>query len=412
MYNPKGTFSTFYLSFSCQLNVNTAGKYKIPVAGPTRITNEDFLINVICAQGVPKADIGSESDPYIFFWLEDSERNPRGCLGKSPSKDDAKNPWWYCIRNMGAVPRDGDALIVEMYDRDALGSDFLGFCVISASELDYTPKVCSMSQSHSQSQVFPMITPGYKKANCTVTLCIHQWTPPTEVCTLLNRSSLSHQRDVKHVFFIRHGESVWNEAQKDVNVGKMMNYDHPLNKEGIRQAQTLNAAWKNSLAENNRKIASAKKSPTLERTGITLSMSRTRRTSAPNESSTGFDTPAASSPSNRARTMSGIPANNFQQTNPFANPGSPPPITSRSPSVSPVLDTPFDEKVDLFVNSDLIFASPLTRAVETCVIALDGHPHLKENKVKLLSTCREIKVKIQTTTVLLSKGPWRFRYSR
>jgi hypothetical protein len=45
---------------------------------------------------------------------------------------------------LGVTPRDGDALIVEMYDKDKLGDDFLGFAVISISELEYTPKVCPL----------------------------------------------------------------------------------------------------------------------------------------------------------------------------------------------------------------------------------------------------------------------------
>jgi len=44
-----------------------------------------------------------------------------------------------------------------------------------------------------------------------------------------------------------------------------------------------------------------------------------------------------------------------------------------------------------FLNCDLIFASPLTRAAQTCILGLKGHPHLKENNIILLSSCREIK---------------------
>lgn len=132
------------MGFSCY-GLTYLGKNHIPIAGSTRITNEDFIVKIVCAQGVPKADLGSESDPYIFFWLEDSERRARGFVGKTASKDDAKNPWFNCIRNLGTLPREGDALIIEMYDRDSslVGDDFLGFAVLPASELEYTPKVHS-----------------------------------------------------------------------------------------------------------------------------------------------------------------------------------------------------------------------------------------------------------------------------
>ena len=46
------------------------------------------------------------------------------------------------------------------------------------------------------------------------------------------------------IFLIRHGESKWNEAVKEKNVAAMAHHDHPLNEEGIRQAEALNKSWK------------------------------------------------------------------------------------------------------------------------------------------------------------------------
>lgn len=141
MYNPKGCSYTI-------VTLMNSGKTKIPLAGPVRATNEDFVINIISVEGAPKADIGSPSDPYFYFWLEDSERDPRGYLGKSTVKSNVISGYYHCIRNLGAKPRDADALIVEMYDKDKLRDDFLGFAVISISELEYKPKVGTLLQIH------------------------------------------------------------------------------------------------------------------------------------------------------------------------------------------------------------------------------------------------------------------------
>ena len=45
---------------------------------------------------------------------------------------------------------------------------------------------------------------------------------------------------LRHVFFVRHGESVWNRAQADMDVATMLlNLDHPLNEAGRQQAEVL-----------------------------------------------------------------------------------------------------------------------------------------------------------------------------
>ena len=46
-------------------------------------------------------------------------------------------------------------------------------------------------------------------------------------------------KTTKRVFFVRHGESKWNEAQRDINIANMMRFDHPLTLVGVQQAQAL-----------------------------------------------------------------------------------------------------------------------------------------------------------------------------
>ena len=55
----------------------------------------------------------------------------------------------------------------------------------------------------------------------------------------------------KEVWFIRHGESRWNEAKEDYNLMQMMAYiDHPLNNVGVAQSIQLNHRWRAGPAPN------------------------------------------------------------------------------------------------------------------------------------------------------------------
>ena len=55
-------------------------------------------------------------------------------------------------------------------------------------------------------------------------------------------SACAETRRTKRVFFVRHGESKWNEAQRDINIASMMRFDHPLTLAGVQQAQALGGA--------------------------------------------------------------------------------------------------------------------------------------------------------------------------
>ena len=59
---------------------------------------------------------------------------------------------------------------------------------------------------------------------------------------------VKHHTPVKQVFFVRHGESRWNEAQakKDVR-GLLSQVDHPLNEVGYQQARALQGALRAAL---------------------------------------------------------------------------------------------------------------------------------------------------------------------
>lgn len=68
--------------------------------------------------------------------------------------------------------------------------------------------------------------------------------PATISFQVIDANLLKGQRKV---FFIRHGESVWNKAQSAMNLRKMFNArDHPLSELGVEQAEALSSRIKQS----------------------------------------------------------------------------------------------------------------------------------------------------------------------
>ena len=107
----------------------------------------------------------------------------------------------------------------------------------------------------------------------------------------------------KIIYLIRHGESMWNEAQDAKNVVGMLKFGHPLNAEGISQCQKFNRAW------------------TQQKDG----------------------------------------------------------------------HSSFSDDEQRFFNVERVMASPLTRAVQTALVGLQGHPVMHQTGVRLHAQMRGIK---------------------
>jgi len=73
--------------------------------------------------------------------------------------------------------------------------------------------------------------------------------PDNGPCHVFLRALPYKPSAIKTVFVIRHGQSVWNKAQSEMAVHKMVDNDHPLSKKGIEQCMELNMAWKQAKME-------------------------------------------------------------------------------------------------------------------------------------------------------------------
>lgn len=148
----------------------------------------------------------------------------------------------------------------------------------------------------------------------------------------------------KTVFLIRHGESKWNDAQDKNKVKDMVKQtDHELNAKGIDQARDFNAKW--------RKIYLADMEVQ-------------------------------------------IPENTKEPSPPLICCGNgPTPIPNIDPGTIEVKElTPTETLERKFFHAETtIMASPFTRAVETSLLALEGHPAVKSGGIQLQRNLRETK---------------------
>eukprot|EP00927_Polykrikos_kofoidii_P071039 TRINITY_DN67376_c0_g1_i1.p1 TRINITY_DN67376_c0_g1~~TRINITY_DN67376_c0_g1_i1.p1 ORF type:complete len:498 (+),score=83.54 TRINITY_DN67376_c0_g1_i1:65-1558(+) len=130
------------------------------------------------------------------------------------SKPNRGAPRWYSARSLGFVLADHSAasLIVDLWDH-ASSSRLGGFSLPLASTRLSSPLVQDVEMCSSS------------MTSCTLTLQV------------LNSKDILQRRIV---YFVRHAESVWNQAQSQMNFYEMgKTTDHPLTREGRRQAEKL-----------------------------------------------------------------------------------------------------------------------------------------------------------------------------
>ena len=151
--------------------------------------------------------------------------------------------------------------------------------------------------------------------------------------TVCGRAWKEGEHRGRTLFLIRHGESRWNEAQKARRLGDMLALDHPLTRLGAQQSMSLREQWaaiQNTLA---------------------------RDASVPYVDLLGLD-------------------ERFGEE------------SCADPAVGPDADVQW---VEAFFAANFVASSPLTRALQTALLALRGHPAVDARGVTLLRCLREVK---------------------
>jgi phosphohistidine phosphatase SixA len=292
----------------------------------------ESLVDCYCVARVVTPQLDHPDGPTLVY---------KGKARRSSFKNDSKAPTWRFYADLytpDVTPED--RIVVEVYDHDYLNrDDLVGVCLSSP---DFLPGGHERAKDF---RIFGHAESRASEATHSAGDLRHDWKMTRSEDEMqhvpqkyadgrlpyhpewVNQEATAGQpsvtiRGVDHdsmpqkvtVYFVRHGESVWNESQerRDI-IGMMSEVDHPLDSGGIEQCQSFNGAWQAARAADEAGTLSAKESAEIRQ----------------------------------------------------------------------------------FLQSESVWTSPLTRAAQTCLIGLQGHPALQKDArtphVTLLATAREIK---------------------
>jgi len=240
----------------------------------------------------------------------------------------------------------------------------------------------------------------------------------------------------KTIFLLRHGESKWNEAQEKKDIKNLLNRDHPLTSIGIQQAQDFNNKWRECESDmtdcfglnwrstnsnlsmdfyENLKIQDIKSKQKKFEVSDLIGLADLSNLVIDGKKYDGeFD--AAHSPDNESNIKSspylgrdaGADITSIFGSSTMPPPKPPKPVVisrihengksetqeelDRQSTVSIVMrQTRRQEFRERFLCADVVYCSPLTRAIQTAYAGLQNHPAMMKNGLVLSSTIREIK---------------------
>lgn len=135
LYCPYGTENPFAVqkfamtSLEKALKSGTSGSEVVDTSTHKKkdvIVRGVLSVTVISAEDLPAMDVMGKSDPFVVLSLKKTEAK-----NKTRVVNDSLNPTWN--QTFDFVVEDGlhDMLILEVYDHDTFGKDFMGRCIMS-----------------------------------------------------------------------------------------------------------------------------------------------------------------------------------------------------------------------------------------------------------------------------------------
>jgi hypothetical protein len=181
---------------------------------------EHLIIEVVSATG-----LGARAC-FAALCLSDASGALRGRRACTTVRAHTAEPVWHSCRDLGVTPAPGDVLLLELYAPD--WSRCVGAALVSAADLPEGGPARSLPLRR---LLDPRSCGGQAVAGGSgvVTLRRLVW------------SAASHSE--KTLFLVRHGQSRWNEAQKNRRLDVMAAFDHPLTRAGAHQAAALRDRW-------------------------------------------------------------------------------------------------------------------------------------------------------------------------
>ena len=239
--------------------------------------------------------------------------------------DQTADPVWNSRRDLAVQPQPGDLLLIEVYSTDfnrLICSGHISLDLLEESD----DKVVTLPLRRQ----LDVRLQG--KGAASLTLRRLRWLEP------------AFRR--KTIFLVRHGQSRWNDAQKNRRLEKMVAFDHPLTRQGADESLHLQRQWEAArMAANGETVAPQ-----------------------PSAHAPSFDLLQLDDPPPAGGASDGAAA--------------PPP---------PPGDHEVDRWLSAFLHAELIVCSPLTRAVQTAVLGLHTHPTLVSRGLTLARAAREVK---------------------
>eukprot|EP00301_Raphidiophrys_heterophryoidea_P013057 c20399_g1_i1.p1 GENE.c20399_g1_i1~~c20399_g1_i1.p1 ORF type:complete len:461 (-),score=136.46 c20399_g1_i1:1402-2784(-) len=212
----------------------------------------DLVLHMLRGQRMPHIDgLLGHCDPYVKAWLRDESninKHKDPCVW--PVKPQSLAPVWNSCRSLGPAV-GSDHVYLELWDHDTLTKDdFLGSSTIGVNVLmdalqgklagNSAKLVSSTSNVMAPVRTTPttvIIKMKKQPKQSKFRLWKQKNKPFLEIGLVAQPSTLPVK---KTLYLVRHGESVWNKAQSDLNVVELVSHtDHPLHKHGVQQAQAL-----------------------------------------------------------------------------------------------------------------------------------------------------------------------------
>eukprot|EP00928_Gymnodinium_smaydae_P056326 TRINITY_DN39722_c0_g1_i1.p1 TRINITY_DN39722_c0_g1~~TRINITY_DN39722_c0_g1_i1.p1 ORF type:complete len:479 (-),score=62.91 TRINITY_DN39722_c0_g1_i1:422-1858(-) len=306
----------------CGSRLNPLGHNSLRVS-----TAEASAVLELCSvSNAPRMDTFSESDVYVIAFLARANGERVGTLATFPYKMNHHSPVWdqRHILSNEVIKSEADFLTVQLYDHDDglttyfWGEDRIGAAKIPVSDLQAKTRVELVTYPVELTKLAAEAAASDSPngaPSCQVSIRV--W--PREI--------VRRWPTRKVIFIVRHGQSKWNQAEKEVDVkGMLETVDHSLSVDGLSQASAL-----------------------AERVKV-----------------------------KHSQASAGIPQMNLTPRSP------------RTPRIGDQEDAP-QNVYDAFYSAEAFLASPLTRAVQTALIALRHHPKLHHVGLKLRAELREIK---------------------
>ncbi|GMN47291.1 hypothetical protein TIFTF001_016470 [Ficus carica] len=145
LYCPFGTENGFTNPFRPNFNLTSLEKVLKSGANGTEVTENEkeiaqkrrevivrgvLSVSVISAEDLPPVDLMGKADPYVSLTLKKA-----GTKNKTRVVNDSLNPVWN--QTFDFVVEDGlhDMLIVEVYDHDTFGKDYMGRCILTLTRV-------------------------------------------------------------------------------------------------------------------------------------------------------------------------------------------------------------------------------------------------------------------------------------